>query len=235
MPEERLDLKVVRTGREYPNLPRSQVVKWLAEKRLTGDDLVKSAGARRWWKISMAAELLGTTPGQTPVSHQGRWQGVTSEQSDLDDLGIDAPAKTRPRRKFRILEDTAVDMTPMIDVTFQMLIFFMFTNQLANPNPMTVPEAVYGQGVTPDGKQTVLVDELGRYYLGDNANEENIEPSLDSLVQKVADNAALSDVPMDVIINAHKDSKYIGMRQLMEKLSGVNNVGLIRLGVEEKQ
>ncbi len=55
MSEERIDLKVVRTGREYPNLPRSQVLTWLAERRLTGDDLVKSAGANKWWKISMAA------------------------------------------------------------------------------------------------------------------------------------------------------------------------------------
>lgn len=232
MSEERLDLKVVRTGREYPNLPRSQVLTWLSERRLTGDDLVKSPGARQWWKISMAAELLGTTPSQTPTVNQSRWQG---EPTDEDDLGIEAPAKARPRKKLRFLEDSAVDMTPMIDVTFQMLIFFMFTNQLANPNPVTVPEAVYGQGVTPDGKQVVLVDEEGRYYLGDNAKEENIEPSLDSLLQKVADNASLSEGPMDVIINAHKDSKHMGTRQLMEKLSEVSNVGQIRLGVEEKQ
>jgi biopolymer transport protein ExbD len=232
MPEERIDLKVVRSGREYPNLPRSQVLAWLAERRLTGDDLVKSAGARQWWKISMAAELLGTTPGEMPTINQSRWQG---EPTDADDLGIPAPAKTRPRRKRQLLEDTELDMTPMIDVTFQLLIFFMLTNQLANPSPLLVPEAVYGQGVTPDGKQIVLVDEQGRYYLGENANEENVEPSLDSLLQKVADNAAMSEAPMDVIINAHKDSKHVGMRQLMEKLSEVSNVGAIRLGVEEKQ
>ncbi|MBC8452161.1 MAG: biopolymer transporter ExbD [Rhodospirillaceae bacterium] len=232
MPEERLDLKVVRTGREYPNVPRSQVVQWLAEKRLADDDLVKSAGARQWWKISMAAELLGATPGQTPTANQARWQG---EPSDADDLGIEAPARTRPRQKLRLLEDSVLDMTPMIDVTFQMLIFFMFTNQLANPSPILVPEAVYGQGVSPDGKQAVLIDEQGRYYLGESAKEENIEPSLDSLLQKIADNAALSEFPMDVIINAHKDSKHVGTRQLMEKLSEVANVGQIRLGVEERQ
>lgn len=232
MAEDRIDLKVLRTGREYPNLPRSQVVQWLAENRLSKDDLVKSAGARQWWKISMAAELLGTVPGQTAVAEQPRWAG---EPVDNDELGIEAPAKTRPRKKMRLLEDSAVDMTPMIDVTFQMLIFFMFTNQLANPSPVVVPEAVYGKGVSPDGKQTVLVDEEGRYYLGESAKEENIEPSIDSLLQKVSENAQASDVPMDVIINAHKSSKHLGMRQLMEELSKVENVGQIRIGVEEKQ
>lgn len=232
MAEERVDLKVVRTGREYPNLSRSQVVKWLAEKRLTGDDLVKSVGARQWWKISMAAELLGVPPGQPPSANQTRWQG---EPSVADDLGIEAPAKTRRRKKLRILEDTELDMTPMIDVTFQLLIFFMLSNQLANPSPILVPEAVYGQGVTPDGKQSVLVDEQGRYYLGDKAEEENIEPSLDTLLKKIADNAAVNELPMDVIINAHKDSKHIGTRQLMERLGEITNVGAVRLGVEEKQ
>ena len=232
MSEQRLDLKVVRTGREYSAIPRSQVLKWIAEKRLEDDDLIKAAGARQWWRISMAAELLGVTPGQTPATDQLRWQG---EPSGADDLGIEAPAKAKPRKKLQILEDTVMDMTPMIDVTFQMLIFFMFTNQLANPNPMSVPEAAYGQGVSPDGMQTVLVDEQGRYYFGDSTKEENIEPSIDSLLQKVADQAALSKDPMDVIISAHKDSKHVGTRQLMEELSKIGNVGQIRLGVEEKQ
>jgi biopolymer transport protein ExbD len=232
MSEQLLDLKVVRTGREYSGISQSQVVKWLSEKRLTDDDLIKSAGARQWWKISMAAELLGVTPGQAVVASQTRWQGDSSDESDL---GIEAPAKSRPRRKLQVLEETVMDMTPMIDVVFQMLIFFMFTNQMANPNPITVPEAAYGQGVSPDGKQTVLVDHEGRYYFGENAKEENIEPSIESLLQKIADQASMSEMPLDVTISAHKDSKHIGTRQLMEELSKIDNVGQIRLGVEEKR
>ena len=231
MQEERLDLKILRTGREYSAVPRSQVLRLLAENRLSNDDLVKSSGARQWWKISMAAELLGVTPGQPPAVDP-RWQG---EPGTAEDLGIDAPAKSRPRKKLRFLEDTVLDMTPMIDVTFQMLIFFMFTNQLANPSPITVPEAVYGQGVSPDGKQTVLVDEEGRFYFGEIAKEEFAEPSFESLVRKVAEQAELSEFPLDIIISAHKDSKHVGTRQLMEALSKINNVGQIRLGVEEKQ
>lgn len=232
MPEVKLDLKIARTGREYASVPRSQVLKWLAENRLTNDDLVKSVGARQWWKISMAAELLGVTPGQTPAADPLRWQGAPST---ADDLGIEAPARSKPRRKSRFLEETVLDMTPMIDVTFQMLIFFMFTNQLANPSPITVPEAAYGQGVSSEGKQTVLIDEQGRFYFGEIAKEENVEPSFESLLRKIAEKAELSEVPLDVIISAHKDSKHVGTRQLMEELSKIGNVGQIRLGVEEKQ
>ncbi len=232
MTEELLDLKVVRTGREYAGLSRSQILKWIDENRLTGDDLVKSVGARKWWRISMAAEILGVNPGPSPVANQARWQ---VESSDSDDLGIEAPAKSRPRKKLRFLEDSVMDMTPMIDVTFQMLIFFMFTNQLANPTPMDVPEATYGRGVQMEGKQTVLIDEQGRFYFGEIAKEENIEPSLESLIGKIKDRAASSEIPFDVVISAHKNSKHLSTRQLMEELSKIENVQKIRLGVEEKQ
>jgi biopolymer transport protein ExbD len=149
-------------------------------------------------------------------------------------LGISVPAKSRRRRRFRFLEDTTMDMTPMIDVTFQLLIFFMFANQLANPSPIEVPEARFGRGVTPDGKQAILVDDQGRYYLGQGTKPENIAP-LDEVVRVVSDNASSSNGPLDVIISAHKNSRHEQVRMLMEKLEGVANVGVMRLGVEERR
>ena len=237
MSEERLDLKVVRSGREYYGLPKSQIVQWMNEKRVVGDDLVKPAGARNWMKVSMAPELLGTGVPERQQAKASSWRTEPTPATDDGnyDLGIEAPARARPRRRLRVLEDSVMDMTPMIDVTFQMLIFFMFTNQLANPNPISVPEAVYGKGVLPDGKQVVLIDREGRYYLGESTREENIEPSLDSTIETISDNAAASDFPLDVIITAHKESKHSGTRELMQRLSEVGNIGQIHLGVEEKQ
>lgn len=238
MSEERLDLKVVRTGREYNGLPKSQIVAWMNERRVVGDDLVKPAGARNWMKVSMAPELLGIGETEKPRTKPPAWKTESAHQaadSGSYDLGIEAPAKARPRRRLRVLEESVMDMTPMIDVTFQMLIFFMFTNQLANPNPITVPEAAYGKGVLPDGKQVVLIDVEGRYYLGENTRPEDIEPSLDSAIRTISDNASLSDIPLDVIISAHKDSKHSGTRELMQRLSEIGNIGQIHLGVEEKQ
>lgn len=232
MSELRLDLKVVRTGREYNGVSRAQILKWVAEKRLTRDDLVRPTGARNWLKISMAPELLETD--EAPATGRTPPAVPPGPSYDDDDLGIEAPAKPRRRRQ-RIMEDAAVDMTPMIDVTFQLLIFFMLANNLANPSPIAVPEAVHGRGITPDGKQAILVDEQGRYYVGDVAQDEYIEPSLDSLVEKVATNASQAEAPLEVIVSAHKDSKHIGTRELMERLSQIENIGPIRLGVEERQ
>jgi len=233
MAEERLDLRIVRTGREYLGVPRSQLLQWLAEKRITPEDLVRPTGARNWLKVSLAPELLDAPrePSAAAAS-QSPSGGAVAVASDL---GIDIPAKARPRRRGKILEEAAMDMTPMIDVTFQMLIFFMFTNQLANPSPITVPEAEFGRGIDAEGKQTVLIDDQGRYYFGEGTKEENIEPSLDSLILKVAEAAEASDAPLEITISAHKNSKHLGSRELIERLSQLANVGAIRFGVEEKQ
>ena len=127
-----------------------------------------------------------------------------------------------------------MDMTPMIDVTFQLLIFFMFANQLANPVPIVVPEAVHGRGVTPDGKQMILIDEQAHYYLGDSTKPENISPSLEALVGEVQGNADQHEQPMEVIINAHKTSKHVDLRLLMDRLDDVDNIGSVMVGVSEK-
>jgi biopolymer transport protein ExbD len=152
-----------------------------------------------------------------------------------DEFGIVEPAKARRRRPRKRLEESVMDMTPMIDVTFQLLIFFMLSNQLANPNPMEVPEAVYGQGITPDGKQALLVDDQGRYYFGEVNDERNVAPSLDALVRAVDDYASQQNQALDVIISAHKNAKHRHLRELVEGLEKLNNIGVIRVGVEEKQ
>lgn len=220
-----VDLKIVRTGRIYSGIPLATVEKWMAERRVTADDLVRPVGAQNWMKVSLAPELAGVV---RPTPRRAFRIPTPA------DLGIVAPAKSRPRRKRAIGEDASIDMTPMIDVTFQLLIFFMLTNQAANPSLMEVPEAFHGQGISPEGRQMLLVDDQGRYFLGDQANEDHVA-SLDALVAEVQKNAvAHADGPLEVTVHAHKQSHHRILRELVERLEDVENIGPIRIGVEEK-
>jgi len=235
MADELLDVKIAKTGRVYQRVPLDKLRRWVAERRVLPDDLVRPVGATRWLRVATAPELAPSvvaTSGQPPPAPPK--PAAQRADAAAEDLGIPVPAKSRPRRRFRLLEDTALDMTPMIDVTFQLLIFFMFANQLANPNPIEVPEARYGRGITPDGKQAILVDDQGRYYLGESTKPENIAP-LEQVIRAVADNASSANGPLDVIISAHKASRHDQVRTLMEKLEGVENIGVMRLGVEERR
>ena len=306
-----LELRIARTGQEYPPLPLALIRQWITEGRVTRDDFVRPVGARNWLKVSLAPELLeesaittefteidlfnptpnastkaatslpadrnpqptrptpltskpdpsqarAATPGkpvnptaakatgtapQAGAATGGRAASVfawntestgSAVATSLDDLGIAAPAYRRRTKKRPPLEDSVLDLTPMIDVTFQLLIFFMVTNTLSEAVPIEVPRAVYGRGVSPSGMQSILITDKSEYYLGDSVDPQALAPSLDALVDEVSKNAQAAENPLEVIISAHRESKHLDVRLLMERLGAINNMGAIRLGVEEE-
>lgn len=50
-------------------------------------------------------------------------------------------------RRRRMPADDDLDITPMIDVTFLLLIFFMVTSTMQSPSSLHVPPAKHGAGV----------------------------------------------------------------------------------------
>ncbi|HET6883403.1 MAG TPA: biopolymer transporter ExbD [Pirellulales bacterium] len=222
-----MDLKVVALDRVYAGVAMNTLVQWAMEGRISTADLVRATGGE-WLSVTRVPELAASLPHGFVV--EPSLDGEPEAEFEADE----AEQWTAQRPRLRA-EEAEMDMTPMIDVTFQLLIFFMLTNNLANPAPMLVPQAVHGRGVDPQGRQTVLIDENGTYYLGDKADDANAVRTLDSLIQEVAGNASAADRPMDVIVSAHKTAKYAQVRQLVEKLGGVANLGEVMLGVEEKK
>jgi biopolymer transport protein ExbD len=227
MSHDLMDLKVVALDRVYPRVPRATLSQWAMEGRIAQGDLVRVTGTEPWQSVAQVPWLAASMPA-------GVLQDAVAGEEEAD-LDVDAAAKWVTRRSKKKYDEAEMDMTPMIDVTFQLLIFFMLTNSLANPAPLEVAEAQYGRGVTPDGKQTILIDDKGTYYLGDTAIAENVSPSLDALVDEVRGNAAAAPSPLEVIVTAHRRSKYLQVRQLVDRLGSVPNLGNILLGVEEKR
>ena len=72
------------------------------------------------------------------------------DQTDEDD----APTLGHRRRK---LDAGDLDITPMIDVTFLLLIFFMVTSTMKPPATADVPPARYGVGTESDEAVTITV------------------------------------------------------------------------------
>jgi len=128
-----------------------------------------------------------------------------------------------------------MDMLPMIDVIFQLLIFFMFSNQMANPSPILAPESITGIGVNADGVQMVLIDEEHRYYLGDIVKDENRRETAEELVAEIEQNAQEAGGDLPVVINAHKKAKHGIVMKLHKMLVMIPDVGKVTYGVEEKK
>jgi biopolymer transport protein ExbD len=238
MPASLLDLKIVALNRVYQRVAMKTLVSWAMEGRIAAGDLVREADGA-WLSVLDIPELAASMPRGLSTTSGVPGQAAASQEADAEggQAEDDADAVTqwvahRPRRRG---EEAEMDMTPMIDVTFQLLIFFMLTNHLQNPAPTLVPEAAHGQGVDPQGRQMIVIDRDGSYYFGDAISRESKAASLDALVGEVRGNAAAAPQPLEVIVSGHKEAKYRAVRELVERLGTVENVGKILVGVEEKQ
>jgi len=241
-----MELKVVSLGRVYGNVPLDTLVRLAMEGRISADDQVRPKGTKEW-------QAAGEFPGLAAVVRRRPAGGEYGEFNE-DDFAEGGPPQARKRQ----YEEAEMDMTPMIDCTFQLLIFFMLTNAVANPAPMDVPRVVHGRGVTLEGQQLVLIDADGRYYLGRSADKENLAADLPALVNEVRANvaanrtapaqadgpqdapgqprrSAMTDGPgLECIVCAHKKARYTKLRELVEALGKVQGLGPVRIGVEEK-
>ncbi len=226
MSDSTLDLKIVALGRVYRRVTLEKLVTWAMEGRIVAADEVCPTGTGQWRTAREIPELADSFP-------RGVVQGASAEE-EAAEIDVDQASQWVARRPRRRADEAEMDMTPMIDVTFQLLIFFMLTNQLANPAPTLVPEAAHGRGVDAEGRQSIVIDEHGNYYAGDVVKPDAMVPSLDSLVDEVRINAGAADRPLDVIVSAHKSVKYVRLRELVERLGSISNLGKVLIGVEEK-
>lgn len=102
-------------------------------------------------------------------------------------------------------DDDDLDITPMIDVTFLLLIFFMVTSNMKKAATVEIPPAMHGQGI-PTSKASMLTifDTEGdpEVYLSDGT-KENGPVSMEEVTAHVK--KGISDGKLMVIIKA--DSK----------------------------
>jgi biopolymer transport protein ExbD len=105
---------------------------------------------------------------------------------DLDDVEDfyeeeeDQPAL--PRR--RLKEDADLDITPMIDCVFLLLIFFIVSSKLDQTTAVELPPARHGDGVSQEDSFIITVakregNEPAAVYLGDGADGQPLPDNKD--------------------------------------------------------
>ncbi|HUW33127.1 MAG TPA: biopolymer transporter ExbD [Planctomycetota bacterium] len=116
-------------------------------------------------------------------------------------------------------EGERINMTPMIDVVFQLLIFFMLCTDLATKESLelTLPrvtEAVPDEGEA--GRQTINIDKAGKVYVG------KYPVTLDELEKVIKIEASIhqsrrenvSEKP--ILIRADSDSQFGVIQEIMQ-------------------
>ncbi len=134
--------------------------------------------------------------------------------TDDDEEAAPAPFETS-----RSLEDTEMDMTPMVDVTFLLLIFFMVTASFTLQKSMEIPLAKSDQASTNVKEEeeeeeheivTVIVDENNTYQVQTNDWEEEAPSAQDLHIQlrlaREGDSAGM--VPTTLRVEANGEALY---------------------------
>lgn len=138
------------------------------------------------------------------------WKGFDDEEEVIDE-DYEEPATIG--KKEPIPEDD-LDMTPMVDVTFLLLIFFMVTasfslqKSIEQPPPQTDEPSDIVQEEDPDKDYvTVLIDQNNTFYVTSRDEDEVECPSRREMFTRVKEAKNMSNVGR-MIIRAHVDSMH---------------------------
>lgn len=146
----------------------------------------------------------------------------------LDDQPATSVADLLPGR--RMQEDTEMDITPMIDMTFLLLIFFLVTNTMAQSGE-ELPLARYGTSVNSQEAVTVIVRATGPgqkpdYFLDLESGEEKLpaDPEfLESRVQEALEQGKAAGKDY-LIIKADGDVRAGDINRVAGVVRNVENV-----------
>ena len=137
------------------------------------------------------------------------WKGIDDDEPEEEE----EDQQLSFSNKEPIPEDE-LDMTPMVDVTFLLLIFFMvtasFTLQKSIPQPPAASDAPSTNVVDEEEQQDyveVIIDQNNSYYVTTRDSEEREAPSETEMRRMVKD-AKDTYAPERIVITAHVDATH---------------------------
>lgn len=110
-------------------------------------------------------------------------------------------------------DDITIDMSPMIDLVFLLLIFFLVASQIVKVDkvPVEIPSAVHA--VVPEdetGRFAITVNADGDIYIGGEATEVTIEELTQELTSQIE-----ADNELKVVIRADRTVQYEVTEKIM--------------------
>lgn len=165
----------------------------------------------------------------------------TPKEETSDAVADEAPLGFRSRKR---PPDDEMDMTPMVDVTFQLLIFFMLTASFVLQRSLEIPkpeskDASSGQTVEEvaemDDVVSVRIDENGTYFMSAAALGDDIEiPSEQELIVRLRQ-ARQPDsqgrIPNRLLVQAHGDAIH---KRVVSAIDAGNEAGMEKVQLVTK-
>jgi len=128
-------------------------------------------------------------------------------------------------------QDLDINLTPLIDVVFLLLIFFMVSTTFDKNSQMNIhlPEAS-GEQREDKGVLSLSIDDQGRYYLNRSQLANNQLNTLKRVLEKAAPNKDTK-----LMISADKNTPYQYVVRAMDaaRQVGINNFAIATTQVKE--
>ena len=161
----------------------------------------------------------------------------------VDDIADDPPPRF-PRSRFA--DETEMDITPMIDITFLLLIFFLVASHMESQASVPLPPAQYGATVPVKESVIITLDkgeaDTARVFKGDGSEPEleigslNLLDQEEELIKYIEDEMA-HGVPRKhyVLIKAARGVKHRDVARIAKSVGKVEKVQQLHIAVLEQQ
>lgn len=126
----------------------------------------------------------------------------------------------RPKR-----EELEVNITPLIDVVFLLLIFFMITTSFRHESPIRInpPESPAEATVQKDNVIEVWIDKNGKYYVEKDPVKEDLR-SLRRAIRRIA--VQRKDAPLLICADAETEHEYV-----VKAMNAATQVGFVKVSI----
>jgi len=128
-------------------------------------------------------------------------------------------------------EEVEIDMSPMIDMVFLLLIFFIVASQIVKVDkvPIEIPAAMYA--VVPEdetGRYIITVNQKGELYVGAVSEQVTIDELKEQVAMELEANEKLR-----IMIRADGQTKYEENEKIMTACAEVGAMDMIFAAFEE--
>lgn len=155
---------------------------------------------------------------------------LVADQEPIGEEGFEDDAPFLKKRN--VIEDTEMDITPMIDITFLLLIFFLVASVPDPQVAVELPAAVMGDKVDPQLSTVITMavnptnDEQALVYLSDGRRPEGLlqqRSSHEASIIAALQEAMVQSKPY-VIIKAERDIQNGEINRVMDFIAQVEGI-----------
>ena len=132
------------------------------------------------------------------------------------------------RRKRR--EEVSVNQTPLIDVVFLLLIFFMVSTTFTRETQLSIdlPEATGQTREVEEGEIEILIDESGQYRVNGRGLVDQRIRTLQAAIYKIS----AGDTTMPLIITADAQTAH---QSVVRAMDAAGKMGFVHLSITTRQ